>query len=189
MTLDSAQVNAVSSVITSAITSGLVAALVTGVFQLAVTHLGGRYSRRQYFDSRKVDEYFKAMDACAALTERLNDLGMAMTGRKDPDDCEDSAQKQEMIERDKRGAEAIEAAFVALGNASRAATRLELLGSKRAIADFNRIKKVFDDYAEEVVREAQSDRIFRARKFNTMMEDMNKGIACLIANAKVDLGL
>ena len=123
------------------------------------------------------------------LRKGLNDLGMAMPGRKDPDDCEDSAQKQEMIERDKRGAEVIEAAFVALGNASRAATRLELLGSKRAIADYNRIKKVFDDYAKEAVREAQSDRIFRARKYNAMIGDMDKAIVCLIANAKADLGL
>ena len=178
-----------NNIVINAIVSGTVAALVSGIFQLVDTRNGSDYQRRQYFDSRKVDEYFVALEAYSTLVNSLYDLGAAMSGRKSPDDCEVLDEKQEMIDRDKRGSEALETAFIALRNAGLASTRLDLLGSIRAREDFTCVQKVYDDYAREVIEEVKRDGIFRASSFNSMMVKMNNSIARLVDNAKVDLGL
>lgn len=178
-----------NSIVINAIVSGTVAALVSGIFQLVDTRNGSDYRRRQYFDSRKVDEYFVALEAYSTLVNSLYDLSAAMSGRKSPDDCEELDEKQEMIDRDRRGSEALGTAFIALRNAGLASTRLDLLGSIRARADFACVQKVYDDYAREVIEEAERDGIFRASSFNSMMVKMNDSIARLVDNAKVDLGL
>lgn len=175
-----------NNIVINAIVSGTVAALVSGIFQLVDTRNGSDYQRRQYFDSRKVDEYFEAY---STLVNSLYDLGAAMSGRKSPDDCEELDEKQEMIDRDRRGSEALETAFIALRNAGLASTRLDLLGSIRAREDFTCVQKVYDDYAREVIEEVKRDGIFRASSFNSMMVKMNNSIARLVDNAKVDLGL
>lgn len=92
-----------SSIVINSIVSGTAAALVSGVFQLVDTRNGSDYRRRQYFDSRKVDEYFVALEAYSTLVNSLYDLGAAMSGRKSPDDCEELDEKQKMIDRDRRG--------------------------------------------------------------------------------------
>lgn len=92
-----------SSIVINSIVSGTAAALVSGVFQLVDTRNGSDYRRRQYFDSRKVDEYFVALEAYSTLVNSLYDLGAAMSGRKSPDGCEELDEKQKMIDRDRRG--------------------------------------------------------------------------------------
>ena len=58
------------------------------------------------------------------------------------------------------GGEALETAFIALRNAGLASTRLDLLGSMRARADFACVQEVYDDYAREVIGETKRDGVF-----------------------------
>ena len=112
-----------------------------------------------------------------------------MSGHKDPEDCIDPEERQDMADRDEKALEAIEGIFSALVNAERITMRLELLGSKRAKSDFYSVKKSIDSYLSCVLEDAQTSGIFRAKTFSSTMEEIDKLLANLTRNAKEDLGL
>lgn len=172
----------------TALASGLVAALVSGAFQLIARRLDSATRRDELFNSRKIDQYYKALDAYAALMESLRELGRSLSGRKGLGDCGSDVEKAEMIARDQRGADAIGGVFAALKSARCATLRLDLLGSKRAMDDYKKIDELIERYGQELLDDALTTGVFRAAKLRALIDDADSAFEELMEHARNDLG-
>lgn len=170
-----------------ALLSGFVAAVISGVFQLVARRLDSGARKREFFNERKIEQYFLALDAYASVRDSLRVLGTAMSGRKDPDSCESEDEKNEMVERDQRGAEAVDGVYDALAVARHATLRLEMLGSVRAMADYQELEDRINRYSREVISEATSSGIFKADQLRQLVRDVDVALKNLAEHARTDL--
>lgn len=170
-----------------ALLSGFVAAVVSGLFQLVARWLDSSARKREFFNERKVEQYFHALDAYASVGDSLRVLGAAMSGRKDPDSCESEDEKNEMVERDLRGAEAVKGMYDALATARHATLRLEMLGSARAMTDYQELEDLITRYSQEAVNEAASSGLFKAAQLKLLVGDVDIALKKLAEHARADL--
>lgn len=171
-----------------ALVSGLISALVAGAFSIVSRFVDSRARRKDFFNTRKVDEYYTALDAYAALMDSLRGLGRSLSGRKDPDRCSSAAERREMINRDQAGAIAVNGVFDALKSARRVTLRLELLGAKRATADYQKIDETVNRYMREFVDDVQSTGVYKASKMRSLISEVDGALGELVNNARSDLG-
>ncbi len=171
----------------TALLSGLIAAISSGIIQILISRFEARSTQQRLYNERKVEEYFNAMDSLSSLREELLILGMSMSGRRDPKECDSPEEKQEMIDRDEKGAAAVEAVSKSLSQSKLAAMRLNLMGSERALADFKVIENLINRYGEQVIEDVSTDGLFKANKFSRLVTEFDEAFEQLITNAKVDL--
>lgn len=176
-----------SDILNVALLSGFVAAVIAGAFQLVARRLDSNAREREFFNKHKVEQYFLALDAYASVENSLRALGAAMSGRKDPDSCESKDEKNEMVERDRRGAEAIEELYDALAKARHATLRLEILGSVRAMTDYQELEERINRYSQDAINEAASSGKFKGGQLRRLVGDVDIALKKLAENVRTDL--
>lgn len=66
---------------------------------------------------------------------------------------------------------------------------VNLMGSKRAMDDFNKINELIEQYARRVIEDSFTDGLFRADGFNRMIAELDRDYERLVQNARADLSI
>lgn len=136
----------------------------------------------------KIREYFSCIDTYSELRVSFSEIGAATSGRKKLGECLSENEKEEMKERDRRAALAIDLCWRSLSLAQKAANRLYSIGADRVFEDYKIIDSLINGYFEDAYRTAmENDGLFVGERHRKALNELDGCIDDLIKHARADL--
>lgn len=136
----------------------------------------------------KIREYFSCIDSYSKLRVSFSEIGKATSGRKRLEDCLSEEEKDEMRERDRRAASAVDRCWGCLDEAHGATNRLCSIGANRVMEDYRLIENLINGYFVDAYHVAmENNGLFVASRHQEALEELDKRIDSLILHARADL--
>lgn len=161
----------------------LVGALLGGVAQIAISRLQHLQTRFRDTAALRRTEYFDAIDVAYQMRVRLQEYAANNSGRWQPEDNDDSAEAQEMRNRDAKSAESVQALMKAADDLGRLALRVSAVGSETVLAAMDDLDASVTAYMAGFI----SDEMFRAARYNDFRIEYLTKLDVLAARVRADL--
>lgn len=166
---------------------GLIGTVVGCIITLIAQRSNNHSNRKNMVEEHQVREYLQALEYACDAYDALWDMGMALSGRTEPDDRSSAAEKEESMRRDQESADALNRLYQSLGLLSRQSFRISAIGSEKICTAASEVNSAVDEYMDNAYRRMLVDGKFIARDFNDVTSVLREKIRYLAAVIRSEL--
>lgn len=147
------------------IITGFIGTVIGFVITLIAQRSNNHSNRKNMVEEHQVREYLQALEYACDAYDALRGMGMALSGRTEPDERSSAEDKEESMRRDQESADALNRLYQSLGLLSRQSFRICAIGSEKIRTAANEVNAAVDEYLDNAYRKMLVDGKFIARDF------------------------